>query len=94
MKTIANFERGVGYLYVHKSTLACHFIAGAKLVGPVVPFHTKCPEPKDAFHRVSVQVIRTKKEAAAVDRKFAKLRKDRALCPPRSSSISALKSES
>lgn len=76
MRAKANFKRGKRYFYVHRATMACVFLAGGALMGEkkAIPAYLKSPEPRSEFHRVDLVVIRTKAEAASLNRKYAKLR--------------------
>jgi hypothetical protein len=78
MKTKANFKRGETYYYAPKATLACAFLCGGAILGgKPIPLYLKSPEPRSGFHRVALTVIRTKAEAKALNRKYAKLRAKR-----------------
>lgn len=66
-----NYRKGTRYFWVYKATLACDFLG---LRSPTIGLHTKRPSPKNRYHRVELTVVRTKREAEALDAKFAKKR--------------------
>jgi hypothetical protein len=82
--TIPNWKRGERYMWAHAASLACLWLSGEALFkrkdGKPPLFHLNIRRPKDAepgqFHRVRIEVVRTKKEAAAMDRKWRKRRKE------------------
>lgn len=79
--TKSNYKRGTQYFYIHKASLACAFLGGGVLCGPTLNLYLKRPDrPKfegDEFHRVEINVIHTKAEAKALNRKWAKIRAQR-----------------
>jgi hypothetical protein len=83
MSTQANWERGCFYFWVSKSALTMTRI-GPKIARSVLGKYLVClldkpaPDKIKDYHRVDVVVIRTKKEAAQVDREWAKRRAARA----------------
>lgn len=78
MKVTANFKRGQSYYYAPKATLACAFLCGGVILnGKPIPLYLKSPAPRSEYHRVTLTVIRTKAEAKALNRKYAKLRAKR-----------------
>lgn len=79
MRVKANYKRGACYYYAHRATMACAFIGGAALIGErkAIPMYLKRPEPASEYHRIAITVIRTKAEAKALNRKYAKLRAKR-----------------
>lgn len=72
MTIVANFTRGDRHYYVSKSTLALVFI-GVEMQS--VNCYLKRPkfQPKE-YHRVRIEIVRTKAEAAAMNRKLARAR--------------------
>lgn len=80
MSIEANYRRGTRYYYAHKATLALSTLLGDAF-GRMMPLWSKCPEPRDEYHRVEVTVVRAKAEAKALDRKYAKLRSQRQATP-------------
>jgi 23S rRNA maturation mini-RNase III len=76
MNVKPNFRRGKQYYYIHRATLACAFLGGAVLLGEkkAIPCYLKSPQPRSKFHRVEIVIVRTKAEAKALNRKYAKLR--------------------
>lgn len=77
MKTESNWRRGTRYYWVHKSSLALSFIGSTAIVGPRLSVLLERPKEKpEDYHRCEIVVVRTKKEAAELDRKIAKRRRD------------------
>jgi hypothetical protein len=74
-----NFKRGTQYFFVHKATLACAYLGGGLLLGDrkAVQLYLKPQGPRAEWHRVEINVIRTKAEAKAVNRKWAGMRNQR-----------------
>lgn len=77
MRAKANFKRGEEYFYLHRATLACVRLAGGIVTGERFTLYLKRPKPASAFHRCTLTVIRTKAEAKALNKKYAKLRAKR-----------------
>jgi hypothetical protein len=69
-----NYRRGTRYFYVHSASLACVHLG----LGESFRVYTKRPSPASEFHRVELNVVRTKAEARALERKWAKVRAQRA----------------
>ena len=74
MKIEPNWKKGTRYFWVHKATLACDFIGVRIRDYQPIALHTMRPKDHRKFHRVEISVVRTKREAAAIDAKFEKLR--------------------
>lgn len=78
MKVKANYQRGTQYFYAPRATLAIlHLTGGLFGSSQYIPLYLKPPsgQPRSEYHRVSLVVIRTKPEAAALTLKYARLRK-------------------
>lgn len=71
MSIEANWQRGERYYYASADVLACIFI-GLETKG--VMLHTKRPK-EGRYHRVKLDVVRTKKEARAMNARLTKARK-------------------
>jgi len=65
-----NYEKGRRYFWIHAATLACDFL-GFRPKRLIVDTHK--PKGK-GYHRVSIEVIRTKAECDALDRKWKRRR--------------------
>ena len=80
MNIEANWKRGEVYFWVHKSTLAVHFLIGkfraehGGMIGKYVPLYYNRPKDVENYHRCRIDVVRTKKEVAQLNAKYAKKR--------------------
>jgi hypothetical protein len=81
MTTTPNYEKptasnGVRYFWVSADALACHHLGLSFGPHHMIALHTRKPKTKDKYgklfkyHRVKLEVVRTAKECAALDRKW------------------------
>ena len=75
-----NWKPRERYLWGHAATLACWHLMGDAMLSrkdgqpAVLGLYVKRPKEGD-YHRIRLEMVRTKKEAAAMNRKLAKARK-------------------
>ena len=70
MSLTPNYEKGRSYYWIHAATLACDFI-GFRPKRLILDTHK--PKGK-GYHRVTIEVVRTKRECDAANRKWARKR--------------------
>lgn len=70
MKITPSYTKGHRYYWVHAASLACDFLGV-----PMTALHLYRKKPKNpGFQRVSLEVIRTKRECEQLDRKWQRRR--------------------
>ena len=77
MKIVPNYKRGVRYFYASKVSMACAIIFQTdKSKDWPITLHSRQKDAGADSHRVCLEIIRTKAEAAALERKWKRKKQE------------------
>ncbi len=74
MNILANYSNGTRYFYAPAATLACLHLAPRAMGIKIVPLYVTRPKKGGRYHRVEINVVRTKAEADKMNAKYARIR--------------------